>query len=148
MGGRRDLYRILLGLSIGLTIGWLAWSDYAPNIRSWANSLRNGDEILVLVVGNQESVKTIHHSVPANRILAHADSGLAIAPKRLVVESLESLGEILTLAGWTDRPLKIVDIERLPPEKNLADENLARTNALMNKPTLTQGEARFLLNSM
>jgi hypothetical protein len=117
-------------------------------IREWAESQQNADAVLVIVVGTRENVEVIHRSVSPDRIVAHSDTGLAIAPQRLVVESLESAGEILTIAGWSDRPLEILNFERRQPENNGADEKLTRINSLMKKPTLTQGEAYFLLNSM
>jgi hypothetical protein len=148
MGERRCLYGILIGLCFGLTSGWLLWSGHGPNIREWAESQRNADTVLVIVVGTEANVEAVHRSVSPGRIVAHSDSGLAVTPQRLIVESLESAGEILMMAGWSNRPLEIVDIKGRPREDNVVDEKQARNNSLMKKATLTQGEAYFLLNSM
>jgi hypothetical protein len=86
--------------------------------------------------------------VAPDRLVATSSQGLAISPQRVVVTSVEYAGDLLARAGWLDRTLEIVDIRRQSREEAPVDAKLARIASLMNKPTLTRGEAHFLLNSM
>ena len=104
--------------------------------------------MLVIVVETQGNLDIVRRAVSTDRVVASSSTGLAIEPQRLIVTSLESAGEILTMAGWQDRPLEIVDLGRRIRNDAPAAKNLEGIAALVNKPTLTRGEAYRLLGSM
>jgi hypothetical protein len=148
MRGRQDLRGLLVGLCLGLTLGWLLWSGHGPEIPRWAGGLRGADTVLVIVVHSRANLEAIRRSVSPDRIVARSEAGLAIAPQRVVVTSLELAGDLLTLAGWSDRALEIVDLGRRSRNEAAGNKRLSRVAALMNKETLTLGEAYSLLSSM
>ena len=148
MDGRRDLAGALIGFCLGLAVGWLSWSGDSRAVHQWADSLQGRDAVLVIAVETQGNLDAVRRAVSKDRIVASSKTGFAIHPQRLVVTSLESAGELLTMAGWQDRPLEIVDVGRRLREDDVADKQLESIASLMNKPTLTRGEAYRLLRSM
>ena len=148
MDGRRDLAGVLIGVCLGLLIGWLLWSGDSRAIQQWAGSLQGKDAVLVIAVKTQANLDAVRSAVSKDRIIASSQTGFAIDPQRIVVTSLEFAGELLTMAGWQDRPLQIVAVERRLREDDGADKKLTDTASLMNKPTLTRGEVYRLLKSM
>ncbi len=128
--------------------GWLIWGAEKPGMPDWVGSPDASDAVLVIVVETQGNLDIVRRAVSTDRVVASSSTGLAIEPQRVVVTSLESAGEILTMAGWQDRPLEIVDLGRRIREDAPAAKNLEGIASLVNKPTLTRGEAYLLLSSM
>jgi hypothetical protein len=148
MDGRRYLSGGLVGLCLGLMLGWLLWSEHEPEIPKWTGTPKGADAVLVIVVETQQNLEVVRRSVSPSRVVASSRGGLAITPQRVVVTSLEHAGELLTTAGWPDRPLEIVDIRRQSRKDDPVDQRLARIASLLNEPTLTRGEARLILDSL
>ena len=144
----RDLGGVFVGLLVGLTVGWLLWSGGASTAQSWAANLGHSDAVVVIAVETEQNLDRVRRSVSSERILVNSDTGFAVEPQRIVVTSLEFAGEILAMAGWQDRPLEIVYVRRRARTDEEEDEQASRIAALVNKPTLTRGEAYVLLNSM
>lgn len=148
MGDRSLWIGILAGLCLGLCAGWLVFSGDGPAAREWAGGPFGKDAVLIVVVETPGNLDVVRRAVSTDRIVASSEVGIAIDPRRLVVTSLESAGDLLMRAGWQDRPLEIVDIGRRLREDGVAERKLDDVASLMNKPTLTRGEAYRLLSTM
>ena len=150
MGGFRVLAGVLAGLCLGLAIGWLLWKQdtSVPAPDTWAGSLWETEAVLVIAVETAGNLEVVRRAVSPERIVASSQAGFAVEPQRLVVTKLESAGQLLARAGWQDRPLEILHVGPRVRDAAPIDERLASVASLMNKPTLTRGEAYRLLGTL
>ncbi len=148
MGRKRDLAGVLVGVCLGLAVGWLVFRGEMPSTPEWVGSQDGTDAALIIVVETQANLDMVRRAVSTDRVVASSSTGFAIEPQRVVVLSLESAGEILMMAGWQDRPLEIVDVGRQLDKDTAAAGKPTGIASLVNKPTLTRGEAYLLLSSM
>lgn len=148
MRERRVLAGVIAGLCVGLAAGWLVWKRDTASSATWTSSLLGSEPVLVIEVETRRSLDIVRRAVSTDRVVASTETGFAVEPQRVVVTSVEFAGELLAMAGWQDRPLEIIEIGRRIREDTSTDTRLSNVASLMNKPTLTRGEAYLLLNSM
>jgi hypothetical protein len=100
--------------------------------------------VLVVVVGDLGQLAQVRAAIDDERIAAESDAAFALKERRIISESFEGVGPMLTAAGWGDDPLEIVAIQpRAPrPEDSDRASDLAE---LMKKPSLNWMDARKAL---
>ena len=144
----RALTMTLAGLVLGSTAVWFLWND-GPSVGAlWRDAASAGDPVLILVVGSAAKVAGVESRVSADRVVASSSAGFALRKGLLVVSSIDRAGPLLMEAGWRDKPIEIVDVRRGPQAARSDASGGDRMADLINKPTLTLGEARAALNSM
>lgn len=117
------------------------------------------DTVLVFLVGSRRGVETVKKSVDPARIVAETPNAIALVEGRMVAVDAAAVSEPLMAAGWADRPLELLQVPRddglnRGEKKGTGEQSgedaarIDRIMELMNKPSLTQGEALFVLNAM
>ena len=138
----------VIGSALWLRAQWLARFDGD-----------DGGSILVVLVGSRSGVQTVRDAIDPRRIVAETTDAFALAEGRIVAAHAEAVAEPLVRAGWTDRPLEFFGVphREAPPwtsgrrRQKLSEEDRARMERLAEltaKPSLTQGEAIFVLKAM
>ncbi len=117
------------------------------------------ETVLVFLVGSRWGVETVKKSVDPARIVAETPDAIALVEGRMVAVDAAAVSEPLMLAGWADRQLELLQVPRddglrRSGKKGTGEQSeedaarMDRITELMNKPSLTQGEALFVLNAM
>ena len=112
--------------------------------------------ILVFLVGDAAAVNAVKRAVDPSRIVAETDDAFALAEGRMIAAGPEAVSEPLTAAGWIDRKVELLP---LPKRRETVaasgegggsseDPRFDRLMELMNKKTLSHGEALFVMNAM
>jgi hypothetical protein len=145
--GRSLLAGILGGVCLGLTAGWLLWrSDgvgVPVGVPEWTGGPWQPEPVLVIAVGTRESLDAVRRAVAPERIVASAEAGFAVEPRRVVVTGLEDAGDLLSRAGWSDHPVEIVDLGRTR-DGVAPDDPAARVASFLDVRTLERGAALLL----
>jgi hypothetical protein len=145
-GGRRTL-AFELGL-LAVTVGAMVHLFSSPVVESWLESPWSlGDlpePVLVVVVGDAARLERVRAAIPDERIRTESAGAFAVAGGRIIAESFDAAGPVLTDAGWVDRKVEIVapGRERAEAGSTAAPDRYAE---LLAKPTLTLAEARSAL---
>jgi len=114
--------------------------------------------VLVFLVASRRGVERVEAAVDPARIVAATPDAVALVEGRVVATSATAVSEPFMAAGWADRPVELFDLPRgdgpadggprqepgTPPDP-VQREKLAE---LMNKPTLSRGEALLVLRSL
>jgi hypothetical protein len=113
--------------------------------------------VLIFLVGNRSGVELVKKAVDPARVVAQTPDAFALAEGRMVATNPSAISEPLMAAGWSDRQLEIFSLpkndglNRGRKGKGSAgsdDPRMGRLMELMNKPTLSQGEALFVMQAM
>lgn len=124
---------------------------------AWIPVLGQEEEpILVFLVGDRDAVSAVKRAIDPSRIVAETDEAFALVEGRMIAAGPEAVSEPLTAAGWIDRR---VELFPLPRRRDTAaasgkggggsdDPRFDRLMDLMNKPTLSHGEALFVMTAM
>jgi hypothetical protein len=125
---------------------------------SWLPVIGGEQEpVLIFLVGNRSGVELVKKAVDPARIVAQTPNALALAEGRMVATDASAVSEPLMAAGWGDRQIEIFTV---PKKDGLNrgrkgkggagsdDPRMGRLMELMNKPTLSQGEALFVMQAM
>lgn len=115
------------------------------------------EPVLVFLVGSRSGVESVKRAVAPDRIVAESPDAFALVEGRMVATDAEAASGPLMAAGWADRD---VELFVLPKNDGLDrragagsaggsdDPRFARLMELMNKPTLSYGEAMFVMQAM
>ncbi len=142
-----------LAFSIGaVVVGGLVWvltlhPPDLPNPAHWMSqrvTLPGTEPVLVLVVGSSQNVEVMRRVLDAERVVASAPEGFAFDSGCIVSASVEQAGVPIVAAGWTDRPVEILDPSRQRPEEPEED---AEGSTDLGGP-MTQAEALALLDAV
>jgi hypothetical protein len=117
---------------------WLATGGQLPGLGERA-------PVLVVLVGDRETVNGVREAVAEEKILVSSPDGFAVRERRIVASGAEAVGDLLMRAGWADAKLEIVT----PGSSRAARDGAASTanardaelNALRAKPTLNAVDA-------
>ena len=123
---------------------------------SWMPLLGQPEEpILIFLVGDADSVAIVKRAIDPSRIVAETPDAIALVEGRMIVSGPEAVSQPLTAAGWVDREIELIPVpkarETLAAGKagnDSDDPRFERLMELMNKPTLSQGEALFVMQAM
>ncbi len=124
---------------------------------SWVPLVGAEEEpVLIFLVGSRQGVETLKRAVDPSRIVAESPDAVALVEGRMVATHADAVAAPLTAAGWTDRKLEILQVPRRDPLRGSRregagaadDPRMQRLNELMSKPTLSYGEALFVMNAM
>jgi hypothetical protein len=117
----------------------------------------SGEEpILVFLVGSREGVEIVKRAVDPERIVVETPDAIALVEGRMVATDAHAVSQPLMDAGWSDRSLELLSVPRDDGRRRRGGEQpseadaarMARLTELMNKPTLTSGEAMVVLQAM
>ena len=142
-----------LAFSMGaVLVGGLVWvltlhPPDLPNPAHWLSqrvTLPGTEPVVVLVVGSTQNVEVMRRVLDAERVVASAGAGFAFDSCCIVIASVEEAGVPIVAAGWTERPVEIVDPSRHRPEEP-EEESEGGTNAF---DPMTQAEALALLDAV
>ncbi len=149
----------LLGAGLIVLLAWgtnWQWELPAPLRRVEAPiELSTEPPVLVMLVGDAESVATIRDAVDPDRIVAATPEAFALVEGRIIATSIDAANRPLNRAGWASREIEIV----MPPakltpgfaqKKSASGPNPSGDSfvALKDKDVLTQGESLGLLKEM
>lgn len=138
----------LAGLLLGIAGVWFLSNGSQSVIPGWRTVAGAGEPVLILVVGSPAKVAGVGRKVSADRVLASSSDGFALREGLLIVSSIDRAGPLLMRAGWRDKPIEIVDVQRGPRPAESGASGGDRMAELINKPTLTLAEARAALDSL
>ncbi len=148
-------------LSLGILLGGLlvalgaARSDLDwEGVSDWVSpALESESEpVLVFVVGGREPAGRVLAAVDRGRVVARTADGFALAERRVVVSSIEALGELLVRVGWEDAPLDLLVARHLERGQSRARGVTPASDGgdvlaeLMQKRELTYVEAQRALD--
>jgi hypothetical protein len=129
----------------------------------WATALADDDQrVLVFMVGDREGVDRVRAAVDPERIVAETPDAVALREGRIVAVDVDAVPAPFTAAGWMDREIEIMHLQRVewwkgngaePGETRIAgkrddEARMARIRELLGKQRLTDGEQLFLLQAM
>ena len=147
-----------LGVLAGAAMAVLLWRGGLSEPFRQARASWSGEPpaVLVILVEQKRDVAAIRATVDPGRIVAHDESGFALAEGRVVAAGHDAVGTILSSAGWHDRPLEFFvpssftrGGELEPAEEPAgASAPLDDLEELMQKPTLSVAEARSVLRAL
>lgn len=126
---------VLLGVyGVGVGLG------AAPGQRS--ASLPD-EPVMVVVVKSHDDIAAVREVIDPERIVANSLDGFVVREGRVVVSSVEAAGPLLSIAGWSEAELEIVNLGARPAPSGGSDggERAQGLAALYAKPTLTLDEA-------
>ena len=136
---------------------WLAdWEAIRAEAASWLNAsveLATEEPVMVMLVGDTDSVAEIRDAVDPDRIVASTPDAFALVEGRIIATSVEAASRPLNKAGWASRSIEIVE----PPTRRRPGYAAAQAAgapsedpfvALKNKDVLTEGQTLKLLNEM
>ncbi len=114
------------------------------------------DRVTVYVVGTPEGVDIVRAAVDPARIVASAPGAIALVEGRIIAASVEAATSPYTEAGWSEREIEFVKIEkndrpvrgRRISSNEVDPDRMARLQELIHKPTLSYGEQVFVLQAM
>ncbi len=121
---------------------------------SWVPVVGEEEEpVLVFLVGHRKGVDLMKRAVDPQRIVAESPDAIALAEGRIVATGAEAVSAPLMAAGWGDRTIELL---RVPPRDTNGpgadgegtDPRFARIMELVNKPTLSYGEALVVMQAM
>jgi hypothetical protein len=132
---------------------WPAWMS------GWGES---EERVLVFLVGSRDRVGQVRAAVHPDRIVVETPDAFALREGRIVAVDVDAVPAPYTEAGWMDREIEIMYLQRVEwwkaersrsssPERRGGEADAARQarlRALMQKGTLTAGEQIFLLQAM
>lgn len=158
MSPRLRLLRSLLVAA--LVVG--ASSAAAFDWPQWASALQGDEErVLVFLVGSRERVADVRASVDPDRIVVETPDAIALREGRIVATDVDAVPGPYTQAGWMEREIEIMNLQRVEwwkgssarrrraPHAAAADPaRMARIQELLQKGTLSAGEQLFLLQAM
>ncbi len=114
------------------------------------------DPILVFLVGDRSGVQAMKRAVDPSRIVAESPDAIALVEGRMMATNAAAVSAPLMAAGWDDREIELFTLPRNDglnrkgsrKGKGADDPRFGRLMELMNKPTLSYGEALFVMNAM
>jgi len=123
------------------------------------SGFRSAEEpVLVFLVRSRRGVERVKAAVDPARIVAETPDAVALVEGRLVATSAPAVSEPFMAAGWADRPVEIFELPRSAgpaaggphhtAEGPTNDAQREKLVELMNKPTLSRGEALFVLRTL
>ena len=112
---------------------------------AWRRLKPTPDPVLVFVVRDVGAVFDVLSSVDPERLVAASPDAIALRERRVVAASAEAVGPVLQVAGWDDAPLEIFAAGGAWAGPSAVAPEVA---TLLDKPTLTVAEARYLLGQM
>lgn len=124
---------------------------------AWVPVLGQEEEpILVFLVGDTAGVDAVKRAIDPSRIVAETDDAFALVEGRMIAAGPEAVSEPLTAAGWIDRKVELLPLPKRRDTVAAAsrgggssdDPRFERLMDLMNKPTLSHGEALFVMTAM
>jgi hypothetical protein len=108
------------------------------------------EPILVFFVSTPKAVAAVRSIIADDRVLAESPRAFALKEGRIIADSRDSAGDIVSAAGWVNRELKLMSISRKEPVKEPSAEDgglpPGKLAELMQKDTLSYGEAMMLLD--
>jgi hypothetical protein len=160
-------FSAIIVFGTGMLIATAEVPDWAKD-GAWLTG--QAEPVLVVLVGDKRNLQLVRAAISDERIVAETEGGFALVEERVVAANAEAAAGALTLAGWIDREIDLVAVpmdggrrwmrERNKQKKGAAGsaggagaaeedpEKAARVAELMSKPTLTSGEAMFVLQHM
>jgi hypothetical protein len=155
-----SLHRQAFGRAIGIALALVAASALLLKDRQPASAARalweefTGAEkpVLVILVGDATRVAGVRNVVGSERVVAESHEAFAVKERRIVAASPEDVGELVARSGWTKARLEIVDTGRVrekpPSSLPRVQPEWEKIAHLIEKPTLTVGEARLVLDAL
>ncbi|MEE8582155.1 MAG: hypothetical protein V3T33_11265 [Myxococcota bacterium] len=112
--------------------------------------------VTVFLVGDRRAVSMMRSALDPARIVAETPDAIALIEGRVIAANVEAVSDPVNQAGWAERKIELFTLRRdngLERGRKGArggemDERRTRLNELAKKPTLTPGEAIFVLNAM
>jgi hypothetical protein len=138
-------------------------SSLAFDWPDWISGHGSSDErVLVFLVGHRDRVAHVRASVDPDRIVVATPDAIALREGRIVAVDADSVPAPYTEAGWMDREIEIMHLQRVEwwrgertaravvrsGEGEADAARVARLQELLQKGTLTAGEQIFLLQAM
>jgi hypothetical protein len=126
--------------------------DWIPGVE------KESERVLVFLVGSRAGVDRVRKAVDPGRIVADGPDALALVEGRIVAVDSAAVSAPFTAAGWIDREIELLHLERREPgyrQSQVASARgevdrarMARLRDLVNQPTLSAGEQLFVLQAM
>ncbi len=152
----RNGFMASMGAIIAVGIGISLWQDAGGALTSVRRELglaASGEPVLVIFVADAKAVASVRAAVADERVVAESPNAFALSEGRIIAEGGDAASEILSLAGWVDRDLKLMRVrKRASPsplgaggsgQQGSASGELAE---LLSKDKLTYAEASQLLD--
>ena len=122
----------------------------------WLPVLGREDPVRVLLVGSRHGVGLLKGAVDPARIVSASADAVVLEEGRVIAASAEAASAQLVAAGWVGRRIEIVSIGRadrgaaIPDSQHrtLDEAQLRHIAELMQKPSLTRGEALLVMKAM
>jgi hypothetical protein len=119
---------------------------------------KESERVLVFLVGSRVGVDRVRKAVDPARIVADGPDALALVEGRIVAVDSAAVSAPFTAAGWIDREIELIHVERREPgyrQSQVASAGgevdparMARLRDLVDQPTLSAGEQLFVLQAM
>jgi hypothetical protein len=129
---------LIVAALLGLYLGWFALRA-GPGPEAQRSASLPSEPVMVVVVKGHADLEAVREVIDEERIVANSLDGFVVREGRVVVFSVEAVGPLLRLAGWSDAELEIVKLEAravLPVSASGGERN-----TLLAKPMLTVDEA-------
>ncbi|MGH0035147.1 MAG: hypothetical protein ACQGVK_08955 [Myxococcota bacterium] len=127
--------------------------DWVPVVGGGAGE----EPVLIFLVGSRGGVESVKQAVDPARIVAESPDAIALAEGRMVATTADAASAPLMAAGWGDREIELFVVAKNDGLDRKArsgkgggsdDPRFGRLMELMNKPTLSRGEALFVMQAM
>jgi hypothetical protein len=117
---------------------------------------KESERVLVFLVGSRVGVDRVRKAVDPARIVADGPDALALVEGRIVAVDSAAVSAPFTAAGWIDREIELLHVERREPgyrQSQVAGgevdpARMARLRDLVDQPSLSAGEQLFVLQAM
>ena len=143
---------MFVAVGLGISFGYDA-SGALNSIQRELGLGEYGEPVLVIFVPNAKAVAGVRAAVADERIVAENELAFALREGRIIAAGNDAASEMVSLAGWIGRDLKLMRVrKKARPSQTAAAGTYegglpeGKLVELLNKPTLTYIEASLLLD--